>query len=90
MKVPPNTPSFAISTIFPSGGSDFGSVDATIIIDAGEEEGCFDVTVLPDSSFEKAQYFSLLITAVEENVTLHTDILTLHIQDDDSERAVAP
>lgn len=67
--------------------SDFGIVeDFTITFDEGSTDGdteCFDVSIFSNSAFEKTENFSLRIVAVEENVHLHIDELTITILDDD-------
>jgi hypothetical protein len=54
-----------------------------VVIDAGEVRSCFEVDIRNDFAFEKAENFSIAITAVEENVHLYADALIVSIQDDD-------
>lgn len=59
-----------------------------VIIGAGEVQSCFAIEIIPDESFEKNEYFTVIIADAEENVHVYTENVTVHIEDDDSESVV--
>lgn len=68
------------------GGTDFDQIDTTVRFSEGSGNGarsCFNVTIRNDRAFEKDQYFSLRITAFEDNVHILVDTFDIHIHDDD-------
>lgn len=71
-----------------SAGSDFESLEETVIFPPGSVNGsngmsaCVTVTIVNNTAFEKSEYFALVIVAVEDNVVILFN-LTIHIIDDD-------
>ena len=68
--------------------SDFIAVDAIIRFAAGsgnEDSRCFQVTLEDNMAFEELEIFFLSITDVEDNVEVHTPLLTFNINDNDGE-----
>ena len=64
-------------------------METNVIIEAGEEQSCFTVEIIPDESFEKNEYFTVIITDAEEDVHVYTENVTVHIEDDDSKSFVS-
>ena len=65
------------------------SVEETLIFSVNGENGmvaCIPVTIEPNDAFEKSEYFTLVIVAVEDNVNIVIGVITIHITDDDRKR----